>query len=316
MWETDWTLRERLRAIVEDHLSGASALTERTAQVLDDAVACSRAATVEAVRAEVLDIGAQVIGAHPNMAPLVHLVNAAVRAVAEAATPEDARLAIRRALERFRREQQEHVRALQERVSDLIPDGARVLIHSFSSTVLSALDAARARGRSVSIVCTESRPLFEGRRTAEHALALGLPVTLIVDAAIGEWAGRCTLALVGADCVSPEGVTNKIGTRLLALAAREHGIPVYALAESSKFFPVPLRTARAHSPTEVWEMPPAGLTIWNEYFETTPLEAFAGICSESGLLSPEDVRRRIRDLSLDERLWARLRSLLSAMNCS
>jgi len=312
----DSTLQERLRALIEDHLSGASALTRRTAEVLGDAVANSRATTVEAVCAEVLDIGARVIGAHPNMAPLVHLVNAAVRAAAEAATSEDARLAVRRALERFWREQQDHVRALQERVGDLIPDGARVLTHSFSSTVLSAIGAARARGRSLSIVCTESRPLFEGRTAAEQALALGLSATLIVDAAIGEWAGRCTLALVGADCVSPEGVTNKIGTRLLALAAREHGIPVYALAESSKFFPVPLSASRAHSPTEVWETPPAGLTIWNEYFETTPLEAFTGICSESGLLSPEDVRCQIRDLSIDERLWARLRSLLSAMNCS
>ncbi len=310
------TLQERLRALVEDHLSGASTLAERAAEVLSEAAARSRAPTVEAVCAEVLDSGAQVISAHPNMAPLVHLVNAAVRAVAGAATPEDARLAVRRALERFWCEQQERVRALQERVGDLIPNGARILTHSFSSTVLSALGAARARGRSFSIVCTESRPLFEGRMMAERALALGLPATLIVDAAIGEWAGRCTLALVGADCVSPEGVTNKIGTRLLALAAREHGIPVYALAEGSKFFPVPLRASRAHSPTEVWETPPAGLTIWNEYFETTPLEAFTGILSESGLLAPEDVRRQIRNLSIDERLWSRLRSLLSAMNCS
>lgn len=315
MREDAATPQERLRAIEGDHLAGATELTERLADVLRDAVTRSRATTVEALSAEVLDLGERAIRAHPNMAPLVHLVNVAVRAASGALTLEDARSALRQALDEFLRERRENARILRERASQLIPEGARVLIHSFSGTVLDALRAARAGGRSFSIVCTEARPLCEGRLLASRALALGLPVTLIVDAAMGEWAGRCALALVGADCVSPEGVTNKIGTRLLALAARERGLPIYALAESSKFFPLPLSAARPQAPTEVWETPPAGLVIWNEYFETTPLDAFTAILSEHGLLSPTDVRRHIRNLSFDERLWSRLRSSPSAMNC-
>jgi len=309
-------LNERIRAIAEDHLSGATALSERAAEVLREAVELSPATTVEALRAEVLDIGERVLRAHPNMAPLVHVMNTVARAIAEAATLEEARSAARQALDRFHHERQEQARALEEHAYELIPDGARVLTHSFRATALAALRTARERGRRFSIVCTESRPLCEGRRLVERLLTLDLPVTLIVDAAIAEWAGRCTLALVGADCVAPEGVVNKIGTRLLALAARERHLPIYALAESSKFFPLPLSLSRPQSPTEIWETPPPGLTIWNEYFETTPLELFTGIITERGLLSPEDVRRCLRDLVIDERLWSRLKSSLSATNSS
>lgn len=310
------TLNERVRAITEDHLSGATALTEQLTEVLREVLSLSSATTAEALREALLDIGERVIRAQPNMAPLVHLVNAVVRATTEAKTLEEARSAARHALDRFRQKQQENARALEARASDLIPEGACVLTHSFSTTVLSALHAARARGRSFSVVCTESRPLGEGRLLAERALALGLSVTLIVDAAMAEWAGRCTLALVGADSISPEGVVNKIGTRLLALAVRERGIPIYALAESSKFFPIPLRALRPQSPAEIWGTPPSGLTIWNEYFETTPLELFTGILAEDGLLSPNDVRRRVREIVIEERLWSRLRSSPSATNSS
>ncbi len=310
------TLNERVRAIAEDHLSGATELTEQLTEVLREVLSLSPAATAEALGAELLDIGEHVIRAHPNMAPLVHLVNAVVRATAGAETLEEARSAARHALNRFHQERQENARALEAQASALIPEGACVLTHSFSATVLSALRAARARGRSFSVVCTESRPLGEGRLLAERVLALGLSVTLIVDAAMAEWAGRCTLALVGVDSISPEGVVNKIGTRLLALAARERGIPLYALAESGKFFPIPLSASRSQSPAEIWETPPSGLTIWNEYFETTPLELFTGILAEDGLLSPDDVRRRIREIDIDERLWSRLRSSPSATNSS
>ncbi|MCS6815808.1 MAG: translation initiation factor eIF-2B [Blastocatellia bacterium] len=316
MRENPSTLSERVRAIVEDHLSGATTLTEQLAEVMRDALSLSSAATPEDLGMELLDIGERVIRAHPNMASLVHLVNTVVRATAGIAMLEEARSSAQEALNRFHKEWREHTRALEIRASDLIPDGARVLTHSFSATVLAALRAAHARGRSFSIVCTESRPLCEGRRFAEQALALGLPVTLIVDAAMAEWAGRCTLALVGADCVAPEGVVNKIGTRLLALAARECGIPLYVLAESSKFFPALLSASRSQSPVEIWETPPLGLTIWNEYFETTPLDLFTGVLTERGLLSPEDVRRHIRGIVIDARLWSRLRLSPSATNSS
>ncbi len=306
---------ERIGAILEDRRSGATELTRRAADVLREVLTHSRATRTEALRAEILQVGERLIRAHPNMAPLVHLVNTALCALRETRALAEARQAAQQALDQFLRERQENALRLQAEASRWIPEGARVLTHSFSATVLSVLQAARARGRTLALVCTESRPLYEGRALAEQALTLGVPVTLILDAALGEWAGRCTLALVGADCVSPQGVVNKIGTRLLALAARERGIPAYVLAESGKFFPFALSVARPHAPTEIWEAPPEGLTIWNEYFETTPLEAFTGIISERGFLSPQDVRHHLRDLSFDPELWSRLKSSRSETSC-
>lgn len=56
----------------------------------------------------------------------------------------------------------------------------------------------------------------------------------------GLFVGEADLVLVGADAVTPEAVVNKAGTRLLALAARAAGVPMYVATDSGKLSPGPL----------------------------------------------------------------------------
>ena len=53
----------------------------------------------------------------------------------------------------------------------------------------------------------------------------------------GIFVHQADLVMVGADAVTDQGVVNKAGTRLLALAAHAAGVPVYAAADSGKLSP-------------------------------------------------------------------------------
>jgi translation initiation factor 2B subunit (eIF-2B alpha/beta/delta family) len=49
--------------------------------------------------------------------------------------------------------------------------------------------------------------------------------------------GEADIVLLGADALTQRGAVNKVGSRLIALAAREAGVPVYACCDGGKVAP-------------------------------------------------------------------------------
>lgn len=170
-------------------------------------------------------------------------------------------------------------------------DGAaplRVVTLSFSRSVAVALEAVAA-ARPVRVSCSEGRPAFEGRRLASQLAGAGLPVVCFCDAAIGHALATADAVVVGADAVAPASFLNKSGTRMLAAAAVQQGVPVYVVAARDKFVShaVSARLAvREGAPDEVWPSPPPGIEVRNPYFESTPLDLVAGVVSDMGVLGP------------------------------
>lgn len=97
-----------------------------------------------------------------------------------------------------------------------------------------------SRGPGISVVVCESRPLCEGVTMAQRLAAAGLQVTLITDAQAGVFVEEADAVLLGADAVTPDGVVNKVGSRLLALAAKAAGVPMIAVTDSLKVSPGPV----------------------------------------------------------------------------
>ncbi|KAI8467982.1 MAG: hypothetical protein J3K34DRAFT_471205 [Monoraphidium minutum] len=146
-------------------------------------------------------------------------------------------LAVRVALLEAVRAETAHLKARGERlrghIDALLPAGARVMTTSYSSTLLAALAAAAPRLGGV--VCCEARPLCEGAALARALAAAGVGgVTVITDAQASAHLGSVNLVLLGADALSEAGAVNKVGSKLLALAAREEGVPVYVACDSGK----------------------------------------------------------------------------------
>ena len=229
-----------------------------------------------------------ILDAQPAMAPLLALSCNVVRAATSA--PDKAAIAARQALLEFGARLDRIAREVPERAEALIPAGGRVLTLSASSTVRRSLCHAAGR-RTFDVICLESRPGCEGRDMAVLLAARGIPVSLAVDAACGAVVRDCDVVLVGADSIGDLGIVNKIGTRAMALLARRAGVPMYSIADSTKLLPAgwqqELDDSRAER--EVWPDAPAGIGIWNRYFEATPLAYFDGVVTEDGLRAEADV---------------------------
>ena len=105
---------------------------------------------------------------------------------------------------------------------------------------------------------------------------------------------------LGADAVTDQGVFNKLGSYAAALAAREHSVPVYALAERRKFMPAATRALKIVEmpPAEVWDAPAEGVQPRNVYFERVPLPLLRGVIVEDAVLPPGETAALARERTL------------------
>ncbi|MFB3889500.1 MAG: translation initiation factor eIF-2B [Candidatus Bathyarchaeia archaeon] len=193
---------------------------------------------------------------------------------------------------------QKNLDASKERIAEIgakrIRDGAVIFTHCRSSTVTYLLAKAKREGKSFEVVCTETRPAFQGRITAKEMLTLGVKTTFIVDSAARSFINDVDLVLVGADAITSEGnVVNKIGTGTIALLAREARKPFYVVSELLKFDPATLygeyERIEERSRDEVWKEAPAELNVRNPAFDVTPRDFIHGIVCEEGIVSPHSV---------------------------
>jgi translation initiation factor 2B subunit (eIF-2B alpha/beta/delta family) len=178
---------------------------------------------------------------------------------------------------------------IAKHLSRVLPSGGRILTLSYSSTVTGVLKELKRRGKRLEVMVMESRPMLEGRRTAQELARAKIRTTLIADAALGEYAKHVDAAVVGADTVYGDGSTvNKLGTFPVAVCCRGLRKPLFVLTDSSK-----ITTERAGSFT-IEEKSPAelirgrfpGLMVKNFYFELTPAKYITAIVSEKGIASP------------------------------
>jgi ribose 1,5-bisphosphate isomerase len=169
-----------------------------------------------------------------------------------------------------------------------------VLTHCHSSTVTNLLKRAQYEGKVFEVICTETRPVFQGQVTAKEMLDLGLKTTFIVDSASRFFMNDVDLVLVGADAITSEGnVINKIGTSMVALVAQESRTPFYVVSELLKFDPATVsgdyEKIEERSPNEIWKNPPEGLIIRNPAFDVTRRDFIHGIICEDGMISPHSI---------------------------
>lgn len=262
------SVHERLAALAANTTAGAAELLTEALDILFAA---------RAAHADMSAVARAVREAQPTMAPLW---NAAAAATEGSDRLDQFAERVRRApaaLARF---------AAAHFVDDDSQRPLRIVTISFSSSVVVVLDAIRAI-RPLSVSCSESHPALEGRRLAAHLAATGIPVTHFGDAAIGHALLEADAVLVGADAIAPYWFLNKSGTRMLAAAATQQGVPFYVVATRDKFVGQDISSRlviRNGDPGEVWTEPPSGVDVRNPYFESTPLDLVTAVVSDLGIL--------------------------------
>ncbi len=172
-----------------------------------------------------------IVEANPSMASLYN-----VSLIVREACRKGGEQALREALARmvyymsWAREQ------LRVKASEAFPKGISVATFSYSSTVEAVL--LESRRQLSRVIVFESRPGVEALHFARRLREAGIPVTLAPDALMMEYLPGASMVLVGADTVTVDGcLVNKAGTKLLAIASREAGIPLIVVFESYKIHP-------------------------------------------------------------------------------
>ena len=180
-----------------------------------------------------------------------------------------------------------------------IRDGMLVATHCHSSTVTRMIAKAKADGKQFSVICTETRPAFQGRITAREMVELGIETIFIIDSAARSYMGNVDLVVVGADAITSEGnVVNKIGTSGIAVLANEARKPFYVVSELLKFDPETLgggyERIEQRNPAEVWKEAPEKLSVRNPAFDVTPSRYINGLICEEGIIPPQSVTEVMR----------------------
>jgi methylthioribose-1-phosphate isomerase len=211
-------------------------------------------------------------------------------------------------------------RAIGRHGEPLIPDGATVLTHCNAGalatagdygTALGVIRGARDAGKKIAVIADETRPFLQGLRLTAWELAKDdIAVTVITDNMAGHVmkSGKVDAVIVGADRIAANGDTaNKIGTYMVAVLAREHGVPFYVAAPlttldmslaSGDEIPIEERDSMEVTHIREYQLAPDGVNVHNPAFDVTPHQFITAIITDKGVARPPYIKS-LKNLTTD-----------------
>ena len=181
-------------------------------------------------------------------------------------------------------------------------------------TALAPVYVAHDRGVPLHVWVGETRPRNQGARlTAWELCEHGVPHTVVADSAGGHLMrrGQVDLCITGADRVTRSGdVCNKVGTYLVALAARDNDVPFYVAFPYSTLdwtlddgMAIPIEERAGEEVSTVAgrlasgevvsvQLVPDGSPVANPAFDVTPARLVTALVTERGVCDASDAGLR------------------------
>jgi methylthioribose-1-phosphate isomerase len=306
------THREVAQAITTMVVRGAPAIGAAAAFGLALAGFESRAATPRDLLADFQAAGATLKAARPtavNLAWAVDRLLAAALRFSAAESAAEMRASMLAEAQKLADEDVEINQRMAAHGAELIADGDTIVHHCNTGalatvdwgTALGVIRTAWEQGKKIHVLVDETRPRLQGARlTAWELEQYGIPYEIISDNMSGYFmrSGQVQKVFFGADRVTANGdVANKIGTYMLALAAKDNGVPAYSVVPTST---IDLSLAHGglipieeRSQDEVLNIQLAGERVTpknakarNPAFDVTPNRLLSGIVTENGVVYP------------------------------
>ena len=218
-------------------------------------------------------------------------------------------------------------------------DGLNIMTISLSSSIDTFIKECIKKNKASHVYVCESRPLFEGVKSAIAWQALaceerGQAITVITEAQASVFIKEVVIVVCGADSLALHGFVNKVGSSMLALLCKQYDIPLLVLSDTLKctagsikdiLFVASTRTERTIEQEEKdkrevidsWcqagilpsyacsgiKLPDAmNLHVRNIYFEETPYNLCrCTIITEKGILNQESLKEIINSISEEYR---------------
>lgn len=179
-----------------------------------------------------------------------------------------------------------------------------VLTHCHSSTAVEVIKSIAKGKDSFDVVCTETRPLFQGRKTAKSLLDAGISTTMIADSAvesfvIGRGSVKIDAVFIGCDQISMKGhCINKIGSWGIGMSAYYSSKPLYVVSPLLKIDPSISKEGiviEVREDKEIWPEAPSDLDLFNPAFEIVDNNLITAFLTEFGIIKPEDISRVVSE---------------------
>jgi len=188
---------------------------------------------------------------------------------------------------------------INKNILKFIKNNDVIFTHCHSTNVVNALIYAKKKKKKFEVYNTETRPLYQGRKTARELRKAKIKTTMFVDSAVGvalsreQGTKKVKKIFLGADALTKKGVVNKIGSEVIARIAKEEKIPVYIVADSWKFTKskVPREQRKLN---EIWDSAPKNIKIKNPAFEFVKKKYITRIISELGAMKYGEFVRKVK----------------------
>lgn len=296
----DARIRSSLDKISSDSLSGAEALTNKSAELFRWIAENVQLQDSHEFLEIILETSKALVNAQPAMSGIFNLTNKILLATNAMDDVLKIRSTVTEKADEIKRLSEEHLELIANQASKVIHPGDTIVTHSFSSTVFQSLEMARKSGKDFSVICTESRPLLEGISLARKLGESGIRVTLVTDSGVFAMIEHADLVLLGADAFSLDGLINKAGSSAIAMMAQRYHVPCYALCSSLKFLPSghKMPSNKTGDVREILVDAAANITPMNFYFDLTPFECLTGVITEQGEQSWEAIKEKIASMKI------------------
>lgn len=282
--------------IHRDVIGGAADIAREVIQALLKLIDDVETEDIGVLSSQVEDAAVDIMNVMPSFAPPI---NAMSRMFIVIENGMDIGLSVPEVKKKLHREADNIFTKMENAISqialygaEIVKDGDVVFMYSMSSTVWRILKYARKQGKSFHVVVTESRPGNEGLWTVDEMLKENIPVSVSIDACIGELIPRANVVFVGADAISSTGYSYcKAGTYPAALVAKRHAVPFYVAADTLKFdsstlLGLPFRPDPVRRDEVLTEKYPSQAMVVGTLFDETPPDLVNGIITEIGLMNP------------------------------
>ncbi len=288
-------IREGIRSMA---IRGAGRIARAGASALAEAAKQFKGKNVEEFLNYMLAVGEYVKSARPTAVSLPNAVAYVLNRLRKSnpSSLEEAVNLVVRAADQFIEYSKNSVRIIGELGARRISNGDVVMTHCHSTVAVSVIATAHRQGKVDKVYVKETRPKMQGLITAKALADEGLDVILIPDSSVRYFMKKVNKVVVGADTIAANGaVINKVGTSVVALAAKEARVRTYVAAETYKFSPLTvvgeLVPIEVRPPEEVvdkeWMDVNPNVKVFNPAFDVTPPEYIDAIITEKGVIPPQ-----------------------------
>jgi ribose 1,5-bisphosphate isomerase len=306
------------RVSVDDACGNLKALNVRGGgRVARYAVQALRDYAIEAPRAKtpaeyldpILKAGGKLKSARPTAFALAngvnYVLNRGAKVLESGGSVEETREAMVKASNDFLAYSMGAVTTIGEIGARRIKNGDTVITHSDSEAAISVMKKAHDMGKGIRVFCTETRPNYQGHKTAAELAAYGIDTTLICDSACRVNMGHADKAIVGCDAIAVNGaLVNKIGTSQVATMAHEARVNFIVAAETYKLdfktLTGELVDIEERDYTEIaskeWSSHNPKVKFSNPVFDVTPPEYIDFYVTEKGVVPPGAIFSLMKEL--------------------